>query len=123
MDYFVDWNCRLFPSDRIGSLSVTESLETMQMLFLRNGFSHFCIMTEYTGVIDSVPAFLIFRNQSERALREQLPRHLKVKVVTSIPLFEGLHQMPDLDRFCIAGDRFCPLRFPSVPTRIGSIWS
>ena len=115
MDFFVDWNCKLFPTARNGILTLQDSLETMQFLYQRDRISSFCLMTEYTVSYGSVAAFLLLRDQAFRQLKAQCPKHLKLRLATSTPIFPELHQLADLELLLLNEDRLLPLTSPLAP--------
>ena len=112
MDYFIDWNCQLFPSIRIGSTTFSDAVETMSFLHDRDRISHFCLISEYTTAYGPIPAFLIWRNRLANELKAQIPKGVKLQFATSTPVFQGLHQMDDLERLFLNADRLLPITLP-----------
>ncbi len=112
MDFYVDWNCKAFPSVNQGGLSMQDALGTLEYLFSRDRISHFCMMTEYTESFGSIPAFLLLRRSSEEALKDAVPKHLKIRFATSVPLSPDLHLLSDLDKLYIPRTNILPITLP-----------
>lgn len=115
MDYLVDWNCRLIPDGRNDNISSLETVEVMRYLSKRDHFSHFCLISEYTSSFGSIPAYLLFRYKTEHALRTLLPKHIKIKLISSISLIPNLHSLDGLSDFYISKDRLLPITLPLAP--------
>lgn len=115
MDYFVDWNCGLFPAIRSANLTYESTFETMCFLHKRDHISHFCLMSEYTPAYGPIPAFLIRRNRIARELKLQCPKELKLHFATSTPIFPKLHLLTDLSKLFLNADHLLPLTLPLAP--------
>lgn len=115
MEYYVDWNCKLLPSSRVSDRTVSNAIETMQYLYQRDGFSKFCIVSEYTGTEGSIPAYLVLRNRAERELRERLPKHLKLRVESTVQLSPDLHTLDGLECLCRKNTNRLALTLPLSP--------
>ncbi len=115
MEYFVDWNCRLIPSAKNSEMTADAVRSALQTLHQRDRLSHFCMMSEYNGSFGSIPAYLILREKTFRELRAALPKQIRLQFATSVPFYSGLHQLRDVDRFCIKKHRLLPITLPLAP--------
>ncbi len=115
MSSHLDWNCGLFPRglDAMSPPSYPSIYDGLTVLRDRFHIKRFCFSALYDPHYESVNAHLLRRYRTEERTKNALSdMKLKMKMMSVVPLTEGLSQVPDLDRLYVFGGTHLPVTLP-----------
>ena len=113
MEYLVDWNCHLMPGMREHVTDPNETIQTMQLLFERFAFTHFCLMPEYDCTREPISVFLLRFFRATELLKSTVkPQMLVWHFQPCVMLAQNLHLTENLVKLTTKVGTYLPIHMP-----------
>ncbi len=112
MDFWIDWNCQLFPSSTNGISSVQDSLDALELLGDRCSLGGFCLTSSYDRLREPISVFLLRQSRLSQLISEASERRINLCLSTQVLLSDGLSLEPGLEKLLLLKSGYLPVSLP-----------